>query len=175
MSTVIRVPSLTDPHLVYDVVRDGETRTCTHPFFRPGERCKHMSVADAVETLLARCVEHHAGDGQRACADCIAALFSAAAGKVKRAYVSKVALKEKQVERRETNRTNAEALKDFRVGDRVEYILPRAPSNGRTTTWYLPATVEKISATRLVIRIDKYPDRTRATLPSCVRKMEVAK
>lgn len=111
MSTVIRVPSLTDPNLVYDVVRDGDRRTCTHPFFKPGETCKHMAVADAAEHLLARCAEHHDGDGASACADCVAALVSASMRKVKRGYVTKSVMKDKMAQVREEAKTQRATMR----------------------------------------------------------------
>lgn len=62
-------------------------------------------------------------------------------------------------------------LSDFHAGDRVEYIMAKCPSVGRHETWYMPATVEKVTNKVLVIRVDRWPARTRNTIPSMVRHL----
>lgn len=62
-------------------------------------------------------------------------------------------------------------LQDFVVGERVEYILPRSPRNGRDTDWFLDGTIIKITKTRLVIKLDRYK-YVRITVPSAVRKIQ---
>jgi hypothetical protein len=64
-------------------------------------------------------------------------------------------------------------LNDFTVGDRVEYILPKSAAHGRPVTLYEPATIEKITRSRLIVRIDRWPKRTRATVPSQVKKVSL--
>lgn len=54
------------------------------------------------------------------------------------------------------------SLSDFKAGERIEYFMHEI--------WY-PATIEKIGKNRLVIRIDKFPKRTRNTVPNQVRKI----
>lgn len=34
---------------------------------------------------------------------------------------------------------------DFTIGETVYYLLPRAPPNGRSTDWYLEATVVSVN------------------------------
>lgn len=43
-------------------------------------------------------------------------------------------------------------MSDFTVGDRVFYMLPKG--GGRTTLVYLPAEVIRVTAKRIVIRVD---------------------
>jgi hypothetical protein len=61
--------------------------------------------------------------------------------------------------------------REYVVGDRVCYVLPRAPSNGRQTDWHCPATIVNITPKRIVIRIDDWPGKPRNTLASMIHPM----
>lgn len=55
------------------------------------------------------------------------------------------------------------------VGDRADYVLPRSPSNGRMEDWHCAATIMKVTKRCVVIRLDRWPQRTRNTTAANLR------
>jgi hypothetical protein len=56
-------------------------------------------------------------------------------------------------------------VNDFKIGDRVCYLLPISPAHGRHEVMHCAATVRNVTAKRVVLRLDKYPKTHRNALP----------
>ncbi len=100
-NVVGRVPSLSDPKVLYDITSRllpgpgvNEELRCGcqafHSWKKRGLPCWHLRVWDSAQKALGRCYEQHGGEGgdaQTLCGPCLLALLAAAAAKVKTDYV----------------------------------------------------------------------------------------
>lgn len=98
-----RVPSLSDPKVLYDITSrfvpgqpGHEELRCGCQAFaswkKRGLHCWHLRVWHAAQQALGRCYQAHGGDGgdgQTLCPKCLLSLLAAAAAKVKNEYVLK--------------------------------------------------------------------------------------
>lgn len=57
-------------------------------------------------------------------------------------------------------------LSDAVIGETVYYFLPRAPSNGRSTDWYLACRVVNVTAKRVVVQVKSSPTNVRVLAPN---------
>lgn len=101
-SSVVRVPSLSEPGVDYIVTRTtthtGDAMRCTCPAFPRSEarRCKHTDIVRLADSMVAACAtaQHHAAPGAL-CRTCVVAVLARMAGKVKREFVPKQEAREK--------------------------------------------------------------------------------
>jgi hypothetical protein len=94
-----RVPSLSDPKVLYDVTLYGGETWCECQAFyswkKRGEKCWHIRVYESAARALDRCWNDHDTPDGFICQACLLALLSAMAGAVKTRYVDKAEAKEK--------------------------------------------------------------------------------
>lgn len=55
-------------------------------------------------------------------------------------------------------------MNEFKAGDDVFYVLPRASSNGRPEPWYWRAKVRRVTGRRIVVVLEGH-SRPRNTVP----------
>lgn len=65
----------------------------------------------------------------------------------------------------------AEPSAEFKVGDRVNYILPAAPKAGRPDTVREPGTITRVNGVHITVKVDRF-DRKRTTSPHCLEPLQ---